>query len=752
MRGVRKSIAIWALASVAACAPMEVGGSDISLGESEEALIGGQLDTAPATPVVWLDAGCSAVPVAVGSFERARVFLTSAHCVIDESGSVLPAFADGATLRYTHAPDVVPGLTFNGISIMHTFVHPQYTLFCNANPGKCKVTGKPAGELAPYAPDVAAIMLNVEAPADVPTAIIDLLPVSNTEDVTMVGYGCEFGRNMPPLSSHKRKAGLTKLLAPSMVNHYRRTIDDPNAWSKNYFLSGAMSHDAALPAGCPGDSGGGLFRGQPGSNLLLGINSAGVFSDDTQGIPDFDTHTRVSNPDINDWVLGLLLGNSTHPPDPPTNVQVVYEGFHEAMVTWDLPSPIVISTSVQRLGAGSPTDIAPAVTAYWDMGLSLMQIAEYEVCFTNTVGKSCTRQLYGHHPPETAFLQPARPYDLAVSSTSGTMAHATWKMSSIAGFNDQGLAALVLQVRSFTPVRETAWRSGPELPKTATSGDIEANLATDDVRVCAGYADLKEPLCTSAPHFPDPSDYQRGSGSLVIDGSFEAQRDAWQPSGAWTYTSEAAPVPELDILTAHIGYADMSLVSQKGSHTLVQHVYAMPNKKYVLSLWLRGNTMAGFGVIQGEKTHLLDQLVLPAAEWTRYNVAFETHEDSSDLTLYISGPPLSFDASAMVAVDDVQIHEQEFCEPLTCETSHACGSLADGCGGSIDCGGCEAPATCGGSHFANTCGVCVPATCAPGTCGWYEDGCGGKIDCGACQPPPCQRRCGTRCCLVQPAD
>jgi hypothetical protein len=45
------------------------------------------------------------------------------------------------------------------------------------------------------------------------------------------------------------------------------------------------------------------------------------------------------------------------------------------------------------------------------------------------------------------------------------------------------------------------------------------------------------------------------------------------------------------------------------------------------------------------------------------------------------------------------------CTPRTCAQAGAnCGTIADGCGKTIDCGGCVAPQTCGGGGVANLCG------------------------------------------------
>jgi hypothetical protein len=46
------------------------------------------------------------------------------------------------------------------------------------------------------------------------------------------------------------------------------------------------------------------------------------------------------------------------------------------------------------------------------------------------------------------------------------------------------------------------------------------------------------------------------------------------------------------------------------------------------------------------------------------------------------------------------------CTPRTCRSAGAdCGVLADGCGGSLQCGTCLFPATCGGAGIPNVCGA-----------------------------------------------
>jgi hypothetical protein len=76
------------------------------------------------------------------------------------------------------------------------------------------------------------------------------------------------------------------------------------------------------------------------------------------------------------------------------------------------------------------------------------------------------------------------------------------------------------------------------------------------------------------------------------------------------------------------------------------------------------------------------------------------------------------------------------CTPLAkCPTGYNCGSVPDGCGGTTACGTCTPPETCGGGTPSNpvVCG-CTPLTKCPGNqdCGTASDGCGGMLKCGSC--------------------
>ena len=78
------------------------------------------------------------------------------------------------------------------------------------------------------------------------------------------------------------------------------------------------------------------------------------------------------------------------------------------------------------------------------------------------------------------------------------------------------------------------------------------------------------------------------------------------------------------------------------------------------------------------------------------------------------------------------------CTPTTCAAQNKnCGTLGDGCGGTLNCGTCTAPQTCGGGGTPNVCGACTPTSCAAQSknCGTLSDGCGGTLECGTCTAP-----------------
>ncbi len=81
------------------------------------------------------------------------------------------------------------------------------------------------------------------------------------------------------------------------------------------------------------------------------------------------------------------------------------------------------------------------------------------------------------------------------------------------------------------------------------------------------------------------------------------------------------------------------------------------------------------------------------------------------------------------------------CTPLTaCPAGFNCGTMSNGCGGSISCGTCGGGLTCGGGGVPGRCGsaasTCVPTGCGTANCGQVDNGCGGlTASCGTCTAP-----------------
>ncbi len=80
------------------------------------------------------------------------------------------------------------------------------------------------------------------------------------------------------------------------------------------------------------------------------------------------------------------------------------------------------------------------------------------------------------------------------------------------------------------------------------------------------------------------------------------------------------------------------------------------------------------------------------------------------------------------------------CRPVSCaQLGKTCGTMPDGCGGTLYCGTCPGGQGCGASGTPNVCGYssgCTPVApskaCLGKNCGVVPDGCGGTYTCGSC--------------------
>lgn len=71
-----------------------------------------------------------------------------------------------------------------------------------------------------------------------------------------------------------------------------------------------------------------------------------------------------------------------------------------------------------------------------------------------------------------------------------------------------------------------------------------------------------------------------------------------------------------------------------------------------------------------------------------------------------SGCASPSDDSEIPSAGDSEAWRRRRCVPTTCDVQGAqCGTISNGCGGTLECGTCAAPDTCGGGGTANVCGA-----------------------------------------------
>src|SRR5438034_7496875 len=108
------------------------------------------------------------------------------------------------------------------------------------------------------------------------------------------------------------------------------------------------------------------------------------------------------------------------------------------------------------------------------------------------------------------------------------------------------------------------------------------------------------------------------------------------------------------------------------------------------------------------------------------NVTIATSPVASTTTVTITG------TDGPRSLSDTLTVQASSCTPTTCTAQGKnCGSISDGCGGTLTCGTCVATQTC----ISNVCTAsCTPTTCAAQgkNCGSIPDGCGGTLTCGTC--------------------
>src|SRR5262249_42203613 len=108
-----------------------------------------------------------------------------------------------------------------------------------------------------------------------------------------------------------------------------------------------------------------------------------------------------------------------------------------------------------------------------------------------------------------------------------------------------------------------------------------------------------------------------------------------------------------------------------------------------------------------------------AGTWIEYDVTSAVKNESDNVApIVVSAPSSSNRGVTFASREDtnkpvLRITTSGSCTPTTCAAQGKnCGSISDGCGGTLTCGTCTAPQTCGGGGVSNVCGApsCTPET------------------------------------------
>lgn len=118
---------------------------------------------------------------------------------------------------------------------------------------------------------------------------------------------------------------------------------------------------------------------------------------------------------------------------------------------------------------------------------------------------------------------------------------------------------------------------------------------------------------------------------------------------------------------------------------------------------------------------------IPTQNWTQTcTQPFQVASSDNNLQLGFAGPS----ASVGYYADNIRLVPSCVPNPKVC-SGMTCGTVDDGCGNQVECGGCSD----GGYCISNQCiQTCLPnrLACQNLACGKVDDGCGHQIDCGTC--------------------
>ncbi len=283
-------------------------GLALSVSASSFALINGTLpvdsDPHPFPNTVHIRYKSGHAAFCTASRIGSKTFLTAAHCVFDPSTRTLSRISRGMKIQWTNEanPQTVlgdPDAGWTDATVDDVYINPEVWDKCQ--PGACD-------NIYDKAPDVAVIRL-LETPelrnssgVVVSPAYVDFTHAATGNSVVMTGYGCESyaGPDPFPAGNARLKYGSTIIVGNDIFSWFPfwRPSEDVTFYSAgNALIPGA-------PSGCPGDSGGPVYRDDGVRNNIVGVISRGSW-DPLTGQGKVNFFARVES--LATWIRDVNL-------------------------------------------------------------------------------------------------------------------------------------------------------------------------------------------------------------------------------------------------------------------------------------------------------------------------------------------------------------------------------------------------------------------------------------------------------------